>query len=112
MVFGEYITRVTPGALTSTRDDNGNLEREADVSTTVLIKAFAPRFTDPEAAQPQGVRVISGGIVYGYRGTPLTPFDRLTIRGLDYQVDGELGDWLSPYDNAPEGIEFSVKRAT
>lgn len=108
----ETITRITPGSATGERDAMGNPVLSDDVSTDIEIKAFAPRFTDPESAETYGVRVISGGTVYGYRGTALTPADRLTIRGLTYQVEGETGDWLSPYPNSPEGIEFSVKRAT
>ena len=112
MVFGEYVTRVTPGAATGAFDAQGNPVLSADISTSILIKAFAPRFADGESAEAEGVRVISGGVVYGYRGTALTPADRLTIRGLVYQLDGEAGDWLSPYPNSPEGIEFMVKRAS
>jgi hypothetical protein len=112
MLIPETITRITPGAPTGLPDAMGEPILSADVSTDIEIKAFAPRFTDPESAETYGVRVISGGTVYGYRGTALTPQDRLIIRGLTYQVDGESGDWLSPYPNSPEGIEFSVKRAT
>lgn len=110
-VTPETITVTVPGAPTGGDDAQGNPIVGPPVVTEVEIKAFAPRDSE-ESEDGSGTRSISGGVVYGYRGTTVPTDAILTIRGEDWQVDGELGDWLSPYGPVPQGIEFSVKRAT
>ncbi len=103
-----------PGAPTGSADEQGNPVLAATVVSTVTIKAFAPR--DSGESADNGPRVITGGTVYGYLGAEIPSNAILTIRGIDYQIEGEVGDWNPAYTGATEtgatGIEFAVKRAS
>lgn len=107
--MSETIT-ITAPATTTGHDDGGMPTQDEPVESTAVIKAFAPRSTS-EDATTEGTRAITGGVVYGYRGTEIPKDAVLTIRGVDYSLDGEIGDWLSPYGPYPQGVEFNVKRA-
>lgn len=110
-----YIIVTTPGELTDGRDEQGNRKRGPDVTTTVLVKAFAPR-PSADSAEPYGVQSSSGGIVYGFAGTEIPPEAIIQINGDSYQMDGEVRDWEPAYNSGSEsqtsGVEFAVKRAS
>lgn len=110
-----YITATTPGGIDGGFDEQGNPTRSEDVTETVLVKGFSPRESS-DAAETFGTRSISGGTVYGYTGTTISPEAIITIDGVDYQMDGELGDWNPAYTSGVElgtrGVEFAVKRAS
>lgn len=59
----------------------------------------------------EGVRAITGGTVYAPTGTVFQPTDLLTIRGEKYAVDGEAGQWTSPFTGTGWGVEVAFKRA-
>lgn len=110
-----YITVTTPGVLGDNFDAQGNPVRGADIIETVLVKGFSPRESS-DTAEPFGTRSISGGTVYGYTGTAISPDAIITIDGIDYHMDGELGEWDPAYTSGLElgtkGVEFAVKRAS
>jgi hypothetical protein len=112
----ETITVTVPGEPdTENPDAMGNPTLGPDVATQLVVKAFAPRQSE-EGAEEYGGVAISGGVVYGYAGTSIPPNAILTIRGDDYLMEGETGDFRATYSSAVElgveGVQFSVKRAT
>lgn len=72
--------------------------------------AFAPGGSADEIAT-FGSRAITGGTVYGPSGTVFLPSDILTIRGMAFTVDGETGQWTSPFTGVGAGVEVAVKRS-
>jgi hypothetical protein len=111
VIAPETIQRVRQGAPTDETDVQGHPILGFATSTNILIKAFSPAGSNDSEADFGNVS-ISGGTVYGYRGTDIRDSDLLVIRGVAYHVDGEIGDWKSPYAGAPDGIQFAVKRAS
>lgn len=54
-----------------------------------------------------------GFSVYMPPGVPVTPYDRVIVRGIVCEVIGEPGDWRSPYVPsllAGKGVVVNVKR--
>lgn len=111
------VTITTPGVpvFPAAFDGLGEPILGAPVVTSALVKGFAPRESS-ETAEDFGGRSISGGTVYGYRGTVVSADAIITIEGVDYLIDGELGDWNPAYSSGvelgAEGVEFAVKRAS
>lgn len=106
----ETITVVSPGAPTGAYDEQGNPVIGADVTANVVIKAFAPAVS-AETAETFGKQTISGGTVYAFPGAVFGPSDRLIIRGVAYQVEGEHGDWVALNEGGPDGVVVAVRRA-
>lgn len=110
----EQIVVTVPGVPTGVDDAQGNPILGAPTVSTVTVKAFAPRESS-ESAELFGARVITGGTVYGFPGLAVPSDAILTIRGLEYVIDGDVGDHRPAYTTAAllgaEGVEFSVKRA-
>lgn len=71
--------------------------------------AVAPR-SATEPAQVGRQAVITGLTVYMPPGTVVGPYDRLSLRGVTYEVDGEAGEWVSPFSGWRPGVEVAVKR--
>jgi len=71
--------------------------------------AVAPR-SSAEPAQVGRLAVITGLSVYLPTDTTIGPHDRLVVRGIEYEVEGEPGDWRSPYSGRRPGIEVAVRR--
>jgi len=112
--LAETITATVPGSPTGAFDAQGNPVLGSPVVSEVPIRGFAPQVSD-NTVESYGQHVISAATVYAVRGTVIPPNAVLTIRGDTWVMDGEIGDFLSPYPNAhprARGVEFSVKRAT
>lgn len=105
---GETITIVRKGEQTS-EDSQGNPIFEDLPDIPVAGCAFAPRSSE-ENGSNAGARIITGGTVYAPPGTVLFPTDLLRIRGQEWQIDGEVGDWVSPFSGDERGVEVAVKR--
>ncbi len=103
--YGETVT--VRSTVTAT-DDYGN-------TTTAVTEspwgpcAVAPR-TSAESTDPHAPAVVVGLTIYGPART-LNADDTLLVGGVLYQVDGEAGDWQSPFTGWHPGIEVAVKRA-
>lgn len=79
----------------------------------LLVGKFAPSAlsSTSEPVEIGRAVVISGGAVYVR--TPSIPdivaTDRVLIRGVEYDIDGEIGVWRR---SGEFGIQFAVKRVT
>lgn len=71
--------------------------------------AVAPRL-DSEDRTNGRQGVIVGLTVYAPAGADILATDRVRVRGDDYEVDGEPGDWRSPYGTANGGLEIALRR--
>lgn len=77
-------------------------------SVSVNGCAVAPRGS-AEGPQVGRQQVITGVSVYLPGQPQVGPYDRLTIRGVVYEVEGEPGDWRSPYSGR-RGTEVAASR--
>lgn len=74
------------------------------------LPVFAPKGS-AESQDAFGQQVIASGTVYLPPGTVVLSTDRFTIRGdSSWHVDGEAGDWISPFDGQGKVVEVALKR--
>ena len=92
-------------------DPRGNpIEAWAD---PVVIEnvAFDPGATsEPRMAGHD--RVIVEPTVYADFDLPLSPRDRVIVRGQTYEVEGEVRRWRNPYSGRRAGAVATLKRVT
>ena len=101
-------TMVTILSTVTTRDKYGNETAEVTEVPWGPV-AVAPR-TASESVDPHSPAVIVGLTLYGPPVT-IDPDDQVRIGGVVYNVDGEPGDWRSPFTGWHPGIEVAVVRA-
>ena len=105
-MIGETITirrQVVDG-----EDSQGN-PTTTETSIDVERCAFAPTGSTEDVVT-YGTRAITGGTVYAPSGTVFLPSDIVVIRGMTFTIDGEAGQWTSPYSSVGRGVEVAVKR--
>lgn len=70
----------------------------------------APRSTsDIDARGRQGV--INGLTLFGEFGTDLVHTDQVEVDGVLYDIDGDAGQWKSPFTGWEAGCEVALVRA-
>lgn len=92
----EYVLAGCAIAPSSTSEDNNG--RTAVVTGLTV-------YATPEAA--------TGAYGWTAYGDPLVivlATDRLRIRGHVYEVVGEIGEWVDPFDNQTEGVEIQTQK--
>lgn len=104
--YGETVTILSTA---TTTDDYGN---QSTVVTEVAWGpcAVAPR-SSSESVDSHAPAVIVGLSIYGPAGVTINADDKVRIDGVLYDVDGQAGDWTSPFTGWHPGIEVAVKRA-
>lgn len=106
--LGETITIVRPGA--PTQDDYGNDVPDAPAETSVAGCAVWPR-TSGEDVQAR-LQVTEGLNVIAPYGTDVQPHDRVRVRGVLYDVDGDPGEWRSNLTGTKAGVQIELTRVT
>lgn len=90
-------------------DRYGNPTHTWAAGVDVAGCAVAPRSSD-EPAETGRQAVITGLTVYMPPDTEVGPNDRLIVRGVTYEVEGEPGDWRHPFSGWRPGVEVAVSR--
>lgn len=106
--FGETVTVIRAGA--PTQDDYGNDVPGPNVETPVGGCAVWPR-TSSEDVQGR-LQVLEGLNVVAPYGTDVRPHDRVRVRGVLYDVDGDPGEWRSPLTGTQAGVQIALTRVT
>jgi hypothetical protein len=111
---GETIVAHLPGPLLDPmeRDAKGNPKRGDRIPQTVIGCHLAPHDADETRGTFGPVTTTSYHV---YAPTDLEfPADTIfTIRGVDgWLMEGEVGQWTSPYSRRGKGVEFTVKRGS
>jgi hypothetical protein len=90
---GETITVLTAGTMTDPYSgepaEDWDNPTERDVTT---IAPLEPRPSD-EPVQDARNAVTSGWTLYLPPGDPITRLNRVSVRGIEYPVQGEPADW-------------------
>ena len=107
-MIGETVVIVRAGAPTGV-DRYNNPVPGADVRTDVLHCAVAPA-TSTEPLEVGRAAVITGQAVYMPPGVDVRPSDRVEIRGVAWQVDGDPAVWVDPFNGRAKGVVVLVKR--
>lgn len=99
------VRRVESGA-----DALGDPTDVTETRTTISGCAVAPRSTsDIVDRGRQGV--IVGLSLYAPAGTTVDHTDLFEVDGTLFEVDGEGGNWESPFSGWRAGVEIALKRA-
>lgn len=86
-----------------------DLDWDNATDTDILNVAAEPR-PSSEPVQDARNSVVSGFTLYMTTGVDLTPVDRVRVRGVVYDIDGDVGDWRSPYSGSRPGLVVQTKR--
>lgn len=94
------------------KDARGNeIEKWATTATDLGIYAFNPGTTsEPFTAGHD--RVITTPSIYVPSGTVVGAHDKITVRGKEYTVDGDMRDYRNPYGAVMDGIVIELKAVT
>jgi hypothetical protein len=107
LAAGEIVTRIR--ATSGGRDPFGDPVGPAVPDLDIPGCAIAPRQAGEQIGQGR-YAVTSGLTVYAPAGADVLPSDRLRVRGVLYEVDGEPADWRSPYSGRTPGMEIPLTR--
>lgn len=92
-------------------DAYGNPTEGWAAPVSVGIYAFNPGTTS-EPFLPGHDRVVTQSAIYVPKGTTVGSRDRVTVRGVLYEVDGVVLDYRNPYDSSMDGIQVNLKAVT
>lgn len=108
---GETVQVLTAGTTTDpySGEETPSWE-ETPTSVDVSGVAVEPR-PSGEPLQDARNQVTSGFTLYMPPGTAITPQNRVSVRGVTYDVLGEPADWRSPFTGWAPGIVVQVERS-
>jgi hypothetical protein len=92
-------------------DAHGNTSGSWDEAVAVPGCLFAPGSSE-EPFEAGRNAVVSTPTVYAPPGTTVSARDRVTVRGNDYEVIGDPGDWRWPTDNRGAGVVIPLRRVS
>ncbi len=111
--LGETVTVLRPGA--PSRDAYGNDVPGPDVEIDIEGCAVAPRdgnaTSGNEKTQARD-QITSGFTVWPPPGSDIQPTDRMRVRGVVCEVDGEAGQWQSPFTGTRSPDQVSLNKVT
>lgn len=103
---GETVTIIRPGP--PTEDEYGNSVPGTPVETSVPGCAVAPR-SSSEDLQARD-QVIIGLTVWMPSGTDVRATDKMRVRSVLYEVDGEPGSYASPFTGTGGPVQVALTR--
>lgn len=114
MVIGNAtVTRLrdNPGGI----DENGDPIASVSVETVISGAAIAPRTAADITDRGRQGRISSALLLVPF-GTDVRHTDRFRVEGLvsldgEWDVDGDAGQWKSPFTGWEAGCEVALKRA-
>lgn len=109
--YGETVQVLTAGTTTDpySGEETPSWE-ETPTSVDVSGVAVEPR-PSGEPLQDARNQVTSGFTLYMPPGTAITPQNRVSVRGVTYDVLGEAAVWINPFTGWEPGIVVQVERS-
>lgn len=82
--------------------------------STVDGAAFAPEQASSEPTEVGRASIVTQPTLYFVGSRPdITARDRVVVRGVEFEVDGDPADWRYPFsENGPGGLVVSLKVVT
>lgn len=108
-MIGESITRQRAGSTTSRYSDTVADWSDPD-ETTITGCSFSPSGTSEDHDGRDAV--IQGPTLYTPPGADIEAADRVVVRGVTYEVEGEPADWRDPYSTRPVGLAVPLRVVT
>ncbi len=110
LIRGETVTVKRPA---TTTDSHGDAVPDwTDTTDTDADNvAVAPSAGDEDASQ-RVAGVTADLTIYAPTGTDIAATDRVSVRGVDYEVVGPVEDWRSPYSADRPGVTVALRRVT
>ena len=93
----------------SGEDAHGNEMPSYGTAVTLTGYGFDPG-SSSEPRLPGQDRVIVEPALYGPYSMPFLPRDRVIVRGLTYEIDGEVRQWKHKRSNKEAGAVVSLRR--
>lgn len=106
---GETVTVRRPGSMTDSYN-NALPDWQNTTDHDEPGCAVSPSSSSEENAGRAAV--IVGLALHAPAGADILSTDRVVVRGDTYEVDGEVGDWRSPFSGVAKGIEVALKRVS
>lgn len=106
-MIGETVTRLRSTSVTN-RYGGADKDWTDPDEVTIAGCAVAPRLEGEVTDGREGV--VIGWTVFAPADADVLATDRLRIRSVDHDVDGQPGEWLSPYTGTPKGLEIRTRR--
>lgn len=92
-------------------DSRGNQVDSWAPSVDLGIYAFNPGGTS-EPFVPGHERVVTTPSIYVPSGAVVGAHDKITVRGKEYTVDGDMLDFRNPYGSVMDGLVVQLKAVT
>lgn len=78
--------------------------------------AAAPRMASNDASADVDysygrISLVTGLILYVSSQEAIRPVDRIEVNGIEYSIEGEIGQWVSPYSTWAPGRQMALRRA-
>jgi len=108
--YGETVDILTAASVVDPYSNESEVE-DWDNPTSVSVAGVAvePR-PSGEPLQDARNQVTSGFTLYMPTGTPISSRNRVTVRGVTYEVLGEPAEWASPFTGWQPGVVVQVER--
>jgi hypothetical protein len=103
--YGETVVRIRSAG----RDQFGDPTGPAVPDLSIPGCAVAPRQAGEQIGQGR-IAVTSGLTLYVPPGPDILPSDRIEVRGVVYEVEGEPAEWRSPFTGWEPGREVQLTR--
>ncbi len=107
--YGE--SAVFEARVSGSEDSHGNPVASWGSPVTVDGCAFAPQGS-VESFEPGRNAVVTSPTLYCPPGTSVSSRDRVTVRGLLYEVDGDPAVWRNPYTGWDPGVAVVLERVS
>lgn len=107
---GETVVRKRRALVVDPYSQETTLGSWATATTTNILGCAVSQGSTSEPLQDGRAQVVSDFTVFMPAGTDVTAQDRLTIRGVECQVDGHPFDWRSPFTGWAPGLAVNATR--
>ena len=93
----------------SATDAHGNAVPAYKPAKLVGIYAFNPGTGGVVFTPGHELRVETQPAIYAPKKVRFHPGDRVTVRGVRYEVDGETQQYRNPFDPSMDGVQINLK---
>lgn len=107
--YGETVTRLRAQTTEDpyTTDPRPDWTKEP-ASLAIDACAFDPGGSSESFSEPGRQPITTKPTVYAPFGSDIKAGDRLVVRGVTYDIDGEPADWHSPFTGWEPGMAVSL----
>lgn len=102
--YGVTVTRLRPPATDDYGDPLPGSTGELDIPGCVVWPRGSSETNDASNTVIVGLELLAPA------GTDLVPTDKVRVRGDVYDIDGDVGEWTSPFTGTSAGLQVALKK--